>query len=224
MIGTCYICQEEQPIDNHHIDCAHGEISDETEPLCRRCHRTYHDLGVEWFDDEYLDKAIEIENRRREITYANLKDPVIPLHLLERKDIKRSDYWNKTHHIEEQPKQRKAIEQPEDIVQRFIRLCMAPLCGWDWLQRYAFKTYPEQWIELIVDNKLVGRVSASAKLGTLRKVMKQIEICPPRVKLGIDLEHFRKVMPPELFEAYVHTMGSVEGYGIKPEQRYKGKD
>jgi len=79
----CYICGKESApaqTDKHHIDCAHGDLSDETVLLCRRCHRTYHDLGVEWFDDEYLDKAIEIENRRREITYANLKDPVIPLH------------------------------------------------------------------------------------------------------------------------------------------------
>lgn len=41
---------------------------------------------------------------------------------------------------------------------------------------------------------------------------------------GVDLEHFRKVLPFELFKAYVHTMGSIEGWGIKPKNRFKGKD
>jgi len=41
---------------------------------------------------------------------------------------------------------------------------------------------------------------------------------------GVDLDYFRKVLPPELFKAYVHTMGSIEGLGIKPEDRFKGKD
>ena len=41
---------------------------------------------------------------------------------------------------------------------------------------------------------------------------------------GVDLEHFRKVLPFELFKAYVHTMGSVEGLGIEPRYTYKGKD
>lgn len=41
---------------------------------------------------------------------------------------------------------------------------------------------------------------------------------------GVDLEHFREVLPFELFKAYVHTMGSVEGLGIEPRYTYKGKD
>ena len=41
---------------------------------------------------------------------------------------------------------------------------------------------------------------------------------------GVDLDYFRKVLPPELFKTYVHTMGSIEGLGIKPEDRFKGKD
>lgn len=41
---------------------------------------------------------------------------------------------------------------------------------------------------------------------------------------GVALDHFRKVLPPDLFKAYVRTMGSVEGWGIKPEERYKGED
>lgn len=41
---------------------------------------------------------------------------------------------------------------------------------------------------------------------------------------GVDLDHFREVMAPELFKAYVQTMGSIEGWGIEPKHRYKGKD
>jgi len=41
---------------------------------------------------------------------------------------------------------------------------------------------------------------------------------------GVDLDHFQKVLPPELFKAYVRTMGSIEGWGIKPKNRFKGKD
>jgi len=96
----CYICEEEKPlaVDNHHIDCRHGELSPETVPLCRRCHRTYHDFGVEWFEDEYLDRAIEIENKRREILNRQ-PECVNPYPLLTRADIKRSDYWYKKHGI-----------------------------------------------------------------------------------------------------------------------------
>lgn len=41
---------------------------------------------------------------------------------------------------------------------------------------------------------------------------------------GVDLDHFRQVLPVELFKAYVHTMGLVEGLGIEPRYTYKGKD
>ena len=113
----CEICGSEKFVDAHHYDCREGEISSETILLCRRCHRTYHAFGIEWFDDEYLDKAIELENRHREIYNANLeyfekertakaaqfpwsqmlKKPITPLPLLKREDIKRPAYWNKIH-------------------------------------------------------------------------------------------------------------------------------
>ena len=41
---------------------------------------------------------------------------------------------------------------------------------------------------------------------------------------GVGLDHFRKVMAPDLFKTYVQTMGSIEGWGIEPQHRYKGKD
>jgi len=162
-----YICKKERPVDNHHIDCAHGGISDETVLLCRRCHRTYHDLGVEWFDDEYLDRALEIENKRRTITYANLKDSVIPLHLLERKDIKRTDYWDKIHGIKVGEPVKKL-----NVIELFLGKCIAPLCGWDWLRKHGGDKHPEQWIEIKYDNKPVAKVAASAKRGAVRKAMR----------------------------------------------------
>lgn len=41
---------------------------------------------------------------------------------------------------------------------------------------------------------------------------------------GVDLDYFRNLLPPQLFEVYVHTMGSIEGWGIRPKDRFKGKD
>lgn len=129
----CYICGKDCAHgDSHHVDCTHGDISDETVLLCRRCHRTYHDLGVEWFDDEYLDKALEIENKRRAI-YG--------LPLMERKDVKRTDYWYKKHGI-----------RFLDLIHQFERKCIAPLCGWEWLESHEGDICPEQCMEVKHDN------------------------------------------------------------------------
>ena len=106
----CEVCGSERFVDAHHYDCKEGKISSETINLCRRCHRTYHDRGIEWFDDEYLDKAIEIENRHREIRNAQ-KGIVHPFPLLQRGDIVRSDYWNKIHGIR---KHRKPPRETKD--------------------------------------------------------------------------------------------------------------
>jgi len=101
---NCEICGSDRFVDAHHYDCREGTISPDTILLCRRCHRTYHDRGIEWFDDEYLDKAIEIENKRRGIHYSKLSKPVKPIVLLKREDIVRSDYWNKIHGIKKHKK------------------------------------------------------------------------------------------------------------------------
>jgi len=108
---SCSICASDKFVDEHHYDCREGTISPETIPLCRRCHRTYHDRGIEWFDDEYLDRAIEIENKSRAIRYGKLSQPVKPLTLLRREDIIRSDYWNKIHGIS---KRRKPQRETKD--------------------------------------------------------------------------------------------------------------
>lgn len=111
-IKRCYICGSDKFVDDHHYDCREGKLSPETVPLCRRCHRTYHDLGVEWFEDEYLDKAIEIENKRKEIRNS-AKGVVNPFPLIKREDIKRSSYWNKIHNMP--PKKGKAVIKQSDL-------------------------------------------------------------------------------------------------------------
>ena len=101
---NCEICGSDKFVDAHHYDCKDGKLSPETINLCRRCHRTYHDRGIEWFDDDKLDKAIGLENKRRQIVYASLKNPIKPLVLLGVVDIIRSDYWNKIHGISKRRK------------------------------------------------------------------------------------------------------------------------
>ena len=108
---NCEICGSDKFVDAHHYDCKEGKISPETINLCRRCHRTYHNYGADWFDDEYLDKVIQIENKRRELIYTNLDNPVKPLVLLRREDIVRSDYFNKIHGIS---KRRKTPRETKD--------------------------------------------------------------------------------------------------------------
>lgn len=119
---TCEICRSDRFVDVHHYDCKEGKISPETIILCRRCHRTYHDLGVEWFDDGIIDRAIQMENRRREIVYANLQTPTKPLLLLKREDIRRSDYWNKIHGIKSKPPGQRQTPRTETDSQGVLEL------------------------------------------------------------------------------------------------------
>lgn len=128
----CYICPSNKHVDDHHIDCEEGKLSPETVPLCRRCHRTYHDLGVEWFEDEYLDKAIELENKRREIWRANKIGCVLPP--MKREDIKRTDYFNKKHGLPLN-KREKGSRTPAF---NFHLPCGEPLCGWDWVNAHLY--------------------------------------------------------------------------------------
>ncbi len=100
---TCAICGSDSFVDAHHFDCREGKISPETIMLCRRCHRTYHDRGIEWFDDDKLDKAIEIENKHREILNLDRlnegRKPLSYQQPLRREDILRSNYWTKIHGV-----------------------------------------------------------------------------------------------------------------------------
>lgn len=89
-VKVCWVCTSTKFVDAHHYDCREGAISSDTVPLCRRCHRTYHDRGIEWFEGKYLDRVLKIENKRRLITSW-------PAVLLRREDIVRSAYWYETH-------------------------------------------------------------------------------------------------------------------------------
>lgn len=63
----CYVCPSEKYVEDHHVDFKGGELSPETMPMCKRCHRTLHDLGVKYFDDDKLDRALVVLNKRNEI-------------------------------------------------------------------------------------------------------------------------------------------------------------
>ncbi|GAG54444.1 unnamed protein product, partial [marine sediment metagenome] len=131
-VVVCWICSSTKFVDNHHIDCLRGKKSDETVPLCRRCHMTYHNYGLEWFDDAFLDKALELENKRRQIFgHPPLRKEGVKFH--------RSDYWYKVHGIKRkwddstmEIKEEKNLERFE---QRMSRQGIEPLCGRDWLDK-----------------------------------------------------------------------------------------
>lgn len=158
----CWICPSDKFVDDHHIDCCGGELSPETVPLCRRCHRTYHDLGVEWFDDEYLDKAIEIENRRRAI-YG--------LAPMRREDVRRSDYWNKTHGVKIDKGGAK-----EDIIIRAMTARLpngTPLCGWDWVKEHMNDKLPVLAMTVRFNGSVVGEFDNNAKRSAVKHAMKE---------------------------------------------------
>ncbi len=83
-IEPCYICGSIRFVDNHHYDKQEGRISPDTVPLCRRCHRTYHDWGLGSFSPDTLTRALEVENKRRMIYH---------LPLMAEGQIEHSSYW-----------------------------------------------------------------------------------------------------------------------------------
>ncbi|MFH0913862.1 MAG: hypothetical protein V1849_01055 [Chloroflexota bacterium] len=80
----CYVCGSTKFVDKHHLDCREGEVSGEVIPLCRRCHRSYHDFGVGCFSPSTTGRILEVENRRRVI---------VGLPLMLESEIHRSGYW-----------------------------------------------------------------------------------------------------------------------------------
>lgn len=157
---VCYICGSKRFVDAHHIDDQHGRLSPETVLLCRRCHRTLHDLSVSWFDDELLDRAMEVENMRRKI----FSEP-----FLEKGDIERSDYWYKKHGIRREKSIQEISTQP--LVRPGI---VEPICGWKWIEENKGKIYPEQGITVLYDAKPILALafpSPSVKRGLIRAVM-----------------------------------------------------
>jgi hypothetical protein len=140
---TCWICSSNKHVDNHHYDCQKGKLSPETVPLCRRCHRTYHDFGIGSFSPDTTAKALEIENKRREILRSLPSDHIRYQNLppLKLEDVKRSGYWDKKH----------GIAPPSPLKKRGkvklfqFRIPNSPvLCGEKWLQEHVHDHTPEE--------------------------------------------------------------------------------
>lgn len=175
--ATCYICPSDRFIDDHHFDCCEGKLSPETVPLCRRCHRTYHDWGIGSFSPDTTEKALEVENRRREIlrslptnhpSYRNLP----PMKL---EDVERSRYWYKKHHITPPP--RLGRKKPsKGITVKFPY--GNPLCGDDWfmahLGDHTLEEIDALTIDIACDNRWVPPVSVADKRGTVKTIIRKI--------------------------------------------------
>lgn len=160
----CYICpSDSEHYDDHHIDCCEGKWSPETVPLCRRCHRTYHDLGVGWFDDEYLDKAIDLENRRRAI-YG--------LAPIKREDVSRSAYWNKKHGIKAlRGGKVKVVKNGDTRIEVFRLPYGTPLCGWDWVKEHMNDKLPVLVMTISLDGSVVGEFDSNTRRGVVKRAM-----------------------------------------------------
>lgn len=143
MSKKCWICGSNKHVDEHHYDCEHGKISPETVPLCRRCHQSYHIWGLGAFSPDTTEKALEMENKRREILRSlPLSAPeyrraeylgiLSPLRL---EDIKRFDYWYKKHGIKREHSVPSAkAKGTQTPAYPFHLPKNEPLCGWDWVQ------------------------------------------------------------------------------------------
>ena len=164
---NCYVCSSDKHVDQHHLDCKYGRLSPETIPLCRRCHRTYHDWGIGAFSPDTTDKALEVENKRRE---------TLQLLPMKPEDIKRSNYWYKKHNIT--PPRLGEKKPPKRIIP--FRIPSNPLCGEDWLRAHLTDYTPEEigalTIEIGCDSKRLSMVSVADKRGTVKKILRQWDI------------------------------------------------
>ena len=123
---VCYICSGNSFVDDHHYDLQYGKISDETVPLCRRCHHTIHMYrGIHMFEDDLLDRALEVWNR----TQLLLNQP-----LMTKDKIVRSKYWLKKHGIKG-GEDRGGSQTP---IFPFHLPNGEPLCGWDWVNAHLY--------------------------------------------------------------------------------------
>jgi len=166
-----------------------GALSPETVPLCRRCHRTYHDWGVGAFSPDTTEKALEVENKRREILrslpsdhplYQSLRfsrqEAQTPLKL---EDVRRSRYWYKKWGIT--PPRRERVKR--------VPLKMPsspPLCGEDWLRTHLADHTPEEIaalaIEVGCDHRWLPPVSLAAKRGTVKATVRSLGASEKKVR------------------------------------------
>lgn len=172
----CWICSSANHVDRHHLDCWGGKVSPETVLLCRRCHRTYHDWGVSSFSPDTTLKALEIENKRREILRSLPPDHLFyrSLSPMKPEDIRRSGYWYKKWGIS--PPQRERVK----VATLPFKLPNAPsLCDDEWLHEHMHDHSPEEIgtlaIEVTCGGKQITRVIAASKRGTLKKMLREVE-------------------------------------------------
>ena len=178
----CSVCSSNRFVDDHHYDCRGGELSPETLPLCRRCHQTYHIWGISAFSPDTTEKALVIENRRREILHSLPPDhpqrrraqylgELSPLKL---EDVRHSRYWYRKWGIKPPRKEKERV-----FTQKMLfRLPMSPaLCGEEWLCQHQKDYTPEEigalTIEVAYDDRQLLPVSLADKRGVLKKVLRE---------------------------------------------------
>ena len=183
-VKLCWICSSGKHVDNHHYDCMKGQLSPETVPLCRRCHVTYHVWGVGAFSPDTTEKALEVENKRREILRSlpsdhpeyrrgKLLNILSPLKL---EDVSRSRYWYKkwgiTPPVRERVKAGAVARVPFKIPNGI------PLCGNEWLYNHLHDYTPEEigtlGIEVACGSRWLQLVSVADKKGTLKRILRQV--------------------------------------------------
>ena len=172
---VCYICSSSKFVDNHHYDCCEGKVSPEIVPLCRRCHRTYHDWGIGAFSPDTTERALEVENKRREISRSLPPDHPSFLNLppLKLEDVERSDYWYKKHGIPRPS--HLGRKKPQGV---WSRIPSNPLCGNEWLMFHFLDHSREEiealTIEIACDNKWQPPVSVADKRGKVKAVVRRL--------------------------------------------------
>lgn len=179
----CWICSSDKYVDEHHYDCQRGKLSTETVPLCRRCHTTYHIWGVGAFSPDTTERALEVENKRREILRSLPPDHpeyrraeyIGILSPLKLEDVERSPYWYKKWGIKPPRKER---EKAKAVAMRLPN--SPPLCGDDWLEEHLNDHSLEEigalTIQVSRDNKQLPTVSVADKKRTLKKMLKEVKV------------------------------------------------
>lgn len=179
----CEICGSGNHVDNHHLDCLGGQLSPETVPLCRRCHKTYHIWGVGAFSPDTTEEAVEVENKRREILRSLL--PEHPLYQklsfsrqeaqtsLKLEDVRRSWYWYRKWGIKP-PREERA--KAKAVAFRLPN--SPPLCGEEWVRSHLNDYTPEEIgvlaIEVACDGRWMAPIEASSKKGSLKKTLREV--------------------------------------------------
>lgn len=169
-------------MDNHHYDCLGGKLSPETVPLCRRCHQTYHVWGIGAFSPDTTEKALAVENKRREILRSLPPDHpqyrrasylgiLSPLRL---EDVRHARYWYKKWHVTPPRKEKVKTEAVSEMSLKMPN--SPPLCGDDWLNKHLNDHTPEEigslTIQVSYDNRQLPVVSVADKRRTLTKMLR----------------------------------------------------